>query len=87
MLPDSLVLLKSIDLGDLAVVVHLEEPIVNETGNLTFKVDLVTESLLKHVVFRLHLSSLGEKMFNVFKLLFLSGFIFSNFFSSSSPFC
>ena len=47
MLHDSLVLLISIDLGDLAVVVHLEESIVNETGDLALKIDLGLEFLMQ----------------------------------------
>ena len=47
MLLESLVLLKGLDLGDLAVVVHLEESIVNETGDLALKVDLGLEFLMQ----------------------------------------
>jgi hypothetical protein len=47
MLLESLVLLKGLDLGDLAVVVHLEESIVNETGDLALKIDLGLEFLMQ----------------------------------------
>jgi hypothetical protein len=47
MLLESLVFLKGLDLGDLAVVVHLEESIVNETGDLALKIDLGLEFLMQ----------------------------------------
>jgi hypothetical protein len=84
MLHDSLVLLISIDLGDLAVVVHLEESIVNETGDLALKVDLGIEFPLHFEDLLFHLIILSHLGFNLDLLGLFSFLLLLNLFRSPS---